>query len=48
MKKVVLCGEGKCCPEAFIGENDVIIRDDNGNEITLSRKQAEILIDHLK
>lgn len=48
MKKVTLCGEGKCCPEAFIDDEKVTIRDDDGREVTLTREQLNILFENLR
>jgi len=48
MKKVTLCSGSKCCPEALIDGNNVTIKDDDGNKVTLTRDQLDILFDNLK
>ncbi len=47
MKKVTLCSGGKCCPEAFIEEENITIRDDDGNEVKLTKEQVKILWENL-
>ncbi len=47
MKKVTLCSGGKCCPEAFIEEGNITIRDDDGNEVKLTMEQVKILLENL-
>jgi RAB protein geranylgeranyltransferase component A len=48
MKKVVLCSGSKCCPEALINGNMITITDDEGNKVTLTKEQVEILWKNLK
>lgn len=44
MKRYILCGGGKpCCPEAIVYENDVVINDDYGGTVKMTREQFEIL-----
>jgi hypothetical protein len=47
MKRVTLCSGSKCCPEALIDKDDVTIRDDEGNEVKLTREQVKILWENL-
>ncbi len=48
MKKVVLCSGSKCCPEALIDGDKVVIRDDDGGTVTLNKEQVKILWENLK
>lgn len=48
MKKVTLCSGSKCCPEALIDGNKVTIKDDDGNMVTLTKDQLDILFENLK
>ena len=48
MKKITLCSGSKCCPEAVIDNDNIVIRDDNGGEVTLTKEQVRILWDNLK
>jgi hypothetical protein len=47
MKKVTLCSGSKCCPEAIIDKENVTIRDDDGNEVKLTKEQVKILWENL-
>jgi len=48
MKKFKLCSEGKCCPEVTVKDDQVIITDDFGGKVKLTREQVLILLDNLK
>lgn len=48
MKKFRLCSDEKCCPEVTVDGDNIIISDDFGGEVKLTRKQVEILIENLK
>lgn len=48
MKKITLCSEGKCCPEALIEGDEVVVVDDAGNRVTLTREQVGILWKNLE
>jgi len=48
MKKFKLCGESKCCPEVTVEENQVIITDDFGGKVILTKEQTKILVNKLK
>ncbi len=48
MKKITLCSGSKCCPEVVIDNETIVIRDDNGGEVTLTKDQVRILWDNLK
>lgn len=43
MKRFYLCSEGKCCPEVSIEDGIVIITDDDGGKVRLTKEQLEIL-----
>lgn len=48
MKKITLCSGSKCCPEAIIDNETIVICDDDGGKVTLTREQVEILWNNLK
>ena len=48
MKKFHLCSEGKCCPEVIVDRDKIIITDDDGGQVKLTREQVKILWDNLK
>lgn len=48
MKKFKLCSEGKCCPEAIVDKDTVVITDDDGGKVKLTKEQVRILWDNLK
>ncbi len=48
MKKFMLCGEGKCCPEVEVDNDKIVITDDDGGKVTLTREQVRILWENLK
>jgi hypothetical protein len=48
MKKITLCSGSKCCPEAIIDNETIVIRDDDGGEVKLTKEQVKILWDNLK
>ena len=48
MKKFNLCGEGKCCPEVTVDGDEIIIVDDDGGEVKLTREQVRILWENLE
>ncbi|MBU8923284.1 MAG: hypothetical protein KOO63_15825 [Bacteroidales bacterium] len=48
MKKFHLCSEGKCCPEVIVDGDKIIITDDDGGQVKLSKEQVKILWDNLK
>lgn len=45
MEKIVLCGkpDGGCCPEVLLSKQNIVITDDEGNTVTLTYEQFEIL-----
>ena len=44
VKKVVLCGGKKCCPELTIDEQGKVkITDDYGNTVTMEKSQARMI-----
>ncbi len=45
MRKFKLCSEGKCCPEVTVKEDQVIITDDFGGKVRLTKEQFRILRD---
>ena len=48
MKKFKLCGEGKCCPEVEVKNDEIVITDDFGGKVKLTREQVRILLENLK
>ena len=49
MKTFKLCRDDKCCPVVEItDEKLVVITDDNGGKVELTREQVEILFEQLK
>ena len=48
MKKFNLCSEGKCCPEVVVDNDVIVITDDDGGQVKLTREQVKILWDNLK
>ncbi len=38
-KKFILCGGGGCCPTVEFKEKEILIKDDYGNCVRLSKKQ---------
>ena len=48
MKKITLCSGSKCCPEEIIDNETIVIRDDDGGEVKLTKEQVKILWDNLK
>jgi len=48
MKKFKLCGEGKCCPEVEVNKDEIVITDDDGGRVKLTREQVKILWENLK
>lgn len=49
MKKFNLCSEGKCCPEVTVDKDEVIIIvDDDGGKVKLTKEQVKILWENLK
>ena len=43
-KKVILfCGKGDCCPVITLREKDIIIEDDFGGKVKLTKEQFEVL-----
>ncbi len=38
------CGVQKCCPSVRMSKNKISVKDDNGNKVTMTRKQWEDLI----
>ncbi len=48
MKKFMLCSEGKCCPEVTVDRDTVIITDDDGGKVKLTKEQVRILWENLK
>ena len=47
MKKFWLCSEGKCCPEVVVDKDTVVITDDDGGKVKLTREQVKILWDKM-
>ena len=47
MKKFNLCSEGKCCPEVTVENDEVIIVDDDGGKVKLTKEQIKILWENL-
>ena len=46
---VILCGGKACCPELSITEsNKVMIKDDDGNTVTMEKSQAKLITEALK
>jgi len=43
MKKIKLCGRGKCCPTIEKDKDEYIITDDYGGIVRLSEKHLEML-----
>ena len=49
VKKVILmCGKKDCCPAVTIGGNQVLIEDDFGGRVKLSKEQFELLKEKVK
>lgn len=42
-KVVKLCTCGQCCPEVEIGDSGVIIRDDLGGKVELTKEEWKLL-----
>ncbi len=39
VKRVTLCGVQGCCPEVVISTKSVVITDDNGGKVTLTKEE---------
>jgi hypothetical protein len=48
MKKFKLCGDKSCCPEVTVDKDEVVIVDDDGGKVRLTREELEILWEKLK
>jgi len=48
MKKFNLCKEGSCCPEVVVDNGIVIITDDDGGKVQLTKEQVKILWEKLQ
>jgi len=46
MKKITLCGRGRCCPVVTFKDMDnILIDDDYGNQIRITSKDLDDLVD---
>jgi len=46
MKKIVLCGRGRCCPTIEkVGEDEFHIEDDYSNRVIMTKDQLEELVE---
>lgn len=48
MKKFNLCSEGKCCPEVVVDNDTVVVTDDDGGQVKLTKEQVRILWEKLQ
>lgn len=46
---IVLCGGKKCCPELSVTDDGKVkIKDDDGNIVTMDKKQAKLIDQAIK
>lgn len=48
MRKIMLCGREKCCPEIHLDGEHVFIVDDDDNRVVMTNDQFRILKDKIE